>query len=103
MERVVHTIVAVVEVVSITVVVSVVPVVVTHRAIKMGALHSVEDICSGIVLVGTHVIMVVTIRAIINAVALVPPVVPEHAEIALERVLAVVLVPPKQVELNSFN
>lgn len=78
------------------VVVSAVLVVATHHVIKMGALHSVEDICSDIVLAVMHVIMVVTIRAIINAVALVPLVVLEHAEIALERVLAVVLVPPMQ-------
>lgn len=93
---VVHTTVAGVADVSIIVIASVVPAVATIRVIKTGALHSAEDICSDIVLVATRVIMVVTVRVLANAVALVPPVVVVLVEIVLEHVLTVVLVPPTQ-------
>ncbi len=97
------------EAVSINVVVSAVLVVAIHHAIKTGVPHSVEGICSDIVLVVMHVITVATNRVIIAAVALVPLSVLVNVAIALERVPAVVLVPPTQEILyfyyyiNTFN
>lgn len=95
-ERVVHMIVADVEDVSIIVMVSVVPVVVTIRVIKTGAPHNAEDICLDIVLAAMRAIMVVTVHVLVVVVALVPLIVLEHVEVVLERALTVVLVPPTQ-------
>lgn len=95
-EIAVHMIVVGAEDVSIIVMENVVPVVVTIRVIKTVVLHSVEVICSGIVLVVMRVIMVVTVRVLAVVAALVPLVVLEHVEIVPEHVLTVVLVPPTQ-------
>ena len=93
-EIVVHTIVVDVEAAMTLVVVCAVPVVAPHRVIKTDALHSVEDICSVIVLVEAHVIVAVMNRVIINVAVLVLEIVVELVEVAKEHVLAVVLVTP---------